>query len=230
MPKSESEHHMRPVARRHWLVLAARWLVLIGVLIGLNLGIGALLRQYADPFVTSGKLMLNLTFILLLLAYILLLAMPFVPGVEIGISLLVAHGSVAAPFVYLATLGGLSLAYGIGVLLSGKVSCRFLMTLGLTRACYFVDEMKLLSRAERLERMQQALPDWAGRWFLGRRSWLLALLLNLPGNSLIGGGGGIAMLAGLSRTFSALQYFLTIALATLPIPLLVFFFGAGMLH
>jgi hypothetical protein len=230
MSKSGSDFHPKPMERSRWFTLALRWLVLIGLLIALNLGISALLKQYADPFATSGKIMLNLTFILLLLVYILLLAFPFVPGVEIGISLLIAHGSVAAPFVYLATLGGLSLAYGVGVLLSDKVSCRFLMTLGLTRACHFVDNMKLLSRAERLEQMQQALPDWAGRWFLGRRCWLLALLLNVPGNSLIGGGGGIAMLAGLSRTFSAPQYFLTIAMATLPVPLLVYFFGTGLLQ
>lgn len=53
----------------------------------------------------------------LLLAYALLIAVPFMPGVEIGISLLLLKGAAIAPFVYLATILGLLLAFAAGRLL-----------------------------------------------------------------------------------------------------------------
>lgn len=211
------------------LQVALRLVVLGVVLVGINLGVNALLQRYGDPLVGS-SLMLNLTLVLLWLAYVLLLAVPFVPSMEIGVSLLVAHGAAAAPFVYLGTLCGLILAFSVGVLLAGPLSCRFLLWFGLVRACAFVDDIKQLPYKERLARMEAALPKWAGRWILGHRVLVLAGLLNLPGNGVIGGGGGIALLAGLSRTFSTLQFVLTIALATAPVPLLVYFFGTGLLQ
>ena len=214
---------------RHWLKIGVRWIVLISVLVAVNVGFGALLHQFTDPISDKNLLMVNLGFIVLLLTYAVLLSVPFVPGVEIGVSLLMAHGSNAAPFVYLGTLTGLSLAYGVGVALSDKVSCNFLLSLGMRRACEFVDNIKLMSRAERLEKLEQSVPGWAGTWIVKRRYLLVALLLNVPGNSLIGGGGGIAMLAGLSRTFSAGWFFVTIALATAPVPILVYLFGPGLL-
>jgi hypothetical protein len=49
-----------------------------------------------------------------LLIYAVLIAIPFVPGVEIGISVLAAGGADMAPLVWLATAGGLTLAYMVG--------------------------------------------------------------------------------------------------------------------
>jgi hypothetical protein len=57
----------------------------------------------------------------------------------------------------------------------------------------------------------------------------LALLINLPGSSLIGGGGGILLLAGLSGLFLPKATFLTLALAVAPVPLLVWLIGPGIL-
>ncbi|RTZ93567.1 MAG: hypothetical protein DSY92_00130, partial [Planctomycetota bacterium] len=84
---------------------------LAAVLIVINLGVNALIMRFSDPFAGS-DFMLSLTLGLVWLAYVLLLAVPFVPSTEIGISLLITHGAVAAPFVYLGTLSGLMLAYG----------------------------------------------------------------------------------------------------------------------
>jgi len=215
--------------RRKWGLALVRLAVLGAVLVGINLGVNSLIAHLSDPL-SKSDFMLNLTLVLLWLAYVLLLALPFVPSMEIGVSLLITHGAVAAPFVYLGTLSGLMLAYGAGVLLAGTMSCRFLLVFGLSRACAFIEENKRLSRDQRLARMHAALPDWAGRWLLGNRALVLAGLLNLPGNSLIGGGGGIALVAGMSRMFTTLQYFLTIALATAPVPLMVWFFGGGVLE
>jgi hypothetical protein len=48
----------------------------------------------------------------------------------------------------------------------------------------------------------------------------LGLLFNLPGNSLIGGGGGIALVGGMSSGLSWPKFALTVTLATVLVPLL----------
>lgn len=51
---------------------------------------------------------------LVLALYVLLLSLPFVPGAEIGLALLVGFGSVVAWPVYLATVLALSIAFAAG--------------------------------------------------------------------------------------------------------------------
>jgi len=53
--------------------------------------------------------------------------------------------------------------------------------------------------------------------------WLsLALLINTPGNTVLGGGGGIAMAFGIDRTLSGRVFLMVISLATLPLPIMVY--------
>jgi hypothetical protein len=54
---------------------------------------------------------------------------------------------------------------------------------------------------------------------------MLAVLVNMPGNAFIGGGGGIFFTAGLSRLFLPTQTVLTIVFAVAPVPLAVWAFG-----
>ena len=55
-----------------------------------------------------------------------------------------------------------------------------------------------------------------------RFRWLgLALLINMPGNSVIGGGGGIAMAVGYSRSFTDPAFLACAAVAVAPVPTLV---------
>jgi hypothetical protein len=68
------------------------------------------------------------------------------------------------------------------------------------------------------------------RWvpYLIRHRYVtLALLLNTPGNVILGGGGGIAFAAGACRVFSAPAFLLTILIAVAPVPIAFFLFGAG---
>ncbi|UCE30573.1 MAG: hypothetical protein JSW68_10975, partial [Burkholderiales bacterium] len=60
---------------------------------------------------------------------------------------------------------------------------------------------------------------------LRHRHVALAIALNLPGNALVGGAGGLGMLAGMSGLFSLPRYLLLVALATTPVPL--FLLAAG---
>ena len=68
----------------------------------------ALMEQDAAARAMTGLL------VTVLMGYALLLAIPFVPGVEIGIAILMIAGPDSAPFVYLATLTGLSIAFMTG--------------------------------------------------------------------------------------------------------------------
>jgi len=161
----------------------------------------------------------------MLLAYALLIAVPFVPGIEIGLSLMLLRGAEIAPWIYLATLAGLSLAYLAGRFLPHAWLHRLFLDLRLTRACRLLDRVQPLTPDDRLTLLRQRLPGRLGAWAVGYRYLLLAGLINLPGSGLIGGGGGIAMLAGLTRVFRPLPSLVTLALAVLPLPLLVWLFG-----
>jgi hypothetical protein len=60
--------------------------------------------------------------------------------------------------------------------------------------------------------------------FLAKHRYLsIAILFNMPGNYLIGGGGGISLTCGISRRISWKRFLLTIILAVSPVPLLAFF-------
>ena len=51
----------------------------------------------------------------------------------------------------------------------------------------------------------------------------LAVLFNVPGNTIIGGGGGIGLIAGMSRLFPFPKFVLLVCLAITPVPLLFLF-------
>ena len=64
-------------------------------------------------------------------------------------------------------------------------------------------------------------------FLLKYRYLALLVVINAPGNIVIGGGGGIAMSAGMSRLFVPSLFLLTIAIAVSPIPLFLIIFGAN---
>lgn len=165
----------------------------------------------------------------LLASYALLLALPFVPGVEIGIALLMTHGAGAAPFVYLATVSGLMLAFAAGRRLSPRAIRAVFSDLRMRQACRLIDEIEPLDPPARLARLRANLPEGLGRRLTSWRYPVVALLLNLPGNALIGGGGGIMLTAGISGLFAPWQAALTVALAVAPVPLAVLIFGNSFL-
>src|SRR6056297_4181313 len=79
-----------------------------------------------------------------LLIYALLIAIPFVPGVEIGLSVLAAGGPATAPLVWLATTAGLTLAYVAGCLVPLGWLRRMLTDLQLVRAAHLVARFEAL--------------------------------------------------------------------------------------
>jgi hypothetical protein len=80
------------------------------------------------------------------------------------------------------------------------------------------------------ERARFIAENAPARWvpFLLRHRYIaLALLINTPGNVVLGGGGGIAFAAGASRLFSTGGFLVTIVLAVAPVPLAFLLFGSG---
>ena len=151
--------------------------------------------------------------------YALLLSLPFVPGVELGVLLMCAFGKTGIIFVYFATIAGLSLAFLIGRLLPKKWVESHLEKLGFSQDCD--------SPADEIDGM---LDNLAGKskfnqsrfWsFLTKYRYLMiAVLFNTPGNYVLGGGGGISLACGVSRSFSWKWFLLTVVLAVSPVPLL----------
>ena len=87
-----------------------------------------------------------------------------------------------------------------------------------------------MSREERLSHLTERLPQWARPVIGTGRYLLVAVLLNLPGNALIGGGGGIAFIAGFSRLYAPMLTLVTFAVAVLPVPLTVWLWGVEVLQ
>ncbi len=200
---------------------ALRLIVLVALAYALHL-----LIQWAEPRLEASKYswaMPGLTIAMLLL-YALLIAIPFVPGIEIGLSLLMISGPDWALPVWAATTLGLALALLVGCRVPYAWLQQVFRDLRLRKACDLLDRLEPLAPAERVALLQSLLPSRIGPRILRFRYLVLAVLINIPGNSVIGGGGGIALLAGLSGLFRLPVALLTVALATAPVPLMVWLF------
>lgn len=157
--------------------------------------------------------------------YVLALAMPFVPGVEISFAIMLLLGAKGIVAMYLATLVGLSLAYGVGRRVPLSVLAAMLAWLRLQRAGALVQTLAQVPREQQLDYLLQVAPVRVVPFLLRHRYLALALAFNLPGNALLGGGGGIALLAGLSRQFRYPHYLLMLCLAIAPVPALLLLTG-----
>ena len=101
------------------------------------------------------------TLLIILLLYAALIAIPFVPGIEIGISLLMLKGAAIAPMVYGATVLGLCLAFAMGRLLPYGWIRSTLADLRLVRLSSLFERLAPMSRADRLEVLMERVPGWA---------------------------------------------------------------------
>lgn len=169
----------------------------------------------------GAHLMISAMLVAILLLYTLLMAMPFVPGIEIGVALMMMQGPPIAPFVYVATVLGLTVAFCLGQWVPYPVLQRYVSDLGLVRIGQMVSDIAPLTRQQRADRLAQRLPRWLARPLVGWRYVLVAALLNVPGNAVIGGGGGLMLLAGLTRLFQTGWIVLTIVVAVAPVPIAV---------
>lgn len=214
---------MLPPARISALRMALRVGLILLAALALHLLIGWLMEQTQSlPGMQARAARAALTGVILL-AYALLIAVPFVPGIEIGLSVMMLQGPGTAPFVWAATVLGLFAAYMVGCLTPYSRLRNLVADLRLRRVCALIEMLEAMPREQRLQALNQRLPRPLRPLLIRQRYLLLALLINLPGNAVIGGGGGLALLAGLSRLYAPRATALTMALACMPVPLAVWY-------
>lgn len=157
----------------------------------------------------------------ILLVYVVLTAIPFVPGTEIGVALLMVFGARIAPVVYLSTVTALSLAFAVGRLVPEQKLAGWLARHGFLRLAGLIDAFVRLGPERRDRYLTRTAPRWLRPWLVDHRMITFVVLINLPGNTLVGGGGGIALVTGLSKLMPVRQFLLGVALAVAPVPIAV---------
>jgi hypothetical protein len=134
-------------------------------------------------------------------------------------------GAKVALLVYTAMVAALSLSFLAGRFVPASRLAALFGYLGLGKARDMALAMAPLAPQDRLGLLVERLPYRAVPILLRHRYLALVLLFNLPGNSVVGGGGGIAFTAGLSGLFSLPAYLTTVMVAVAPIPLCVLAVG-----
>lgn len=216
---------MRNSAGIRWIRVAV---LICGVVVLYLLGrlvADTLIEQFGTPLRAHNEPLLHRSIMTATAIYIAFMAVPFMPSAEIGLSMLLFFGARISFLVYVSTVAALTLAYLIGRLVPPDLVAKAFGLLGLTNARDFVNRIAPLSAQQRMALLVQDSPARLVPYLVRHRYLALAVLLNLPGNILIGGGGGIAMLAGMTRLFPFPIYLLTVALAVAPVPLIISFSG-----
>ena len=220
---TDRAHRMREdgaVAARKRISLAVKIALFLAVLLFLNYAVGWLANRIAFQMwprhVTMTLFLLFATAAL----YILLLAVPFLPGIELGIMLMAMLGTRGILLVYLCTVFALSLSFLFGRLLPPRYLARGFDWFNLHRARDLILSLDPLDPEERLRFLLRNAPSRIVPFLLRHRYLIIGVLFNLPGNALIGGGGGIGLVAGMSRLFPFPKYILLVCLAITPGPIL----------
>ncbi len=163
----------------------------------------------------------QIVLVVVVAVYVLLMTLPFVPGIEISLALLMIFGVEGIAVVYVSTLAALCLAFLIGQRIPSRAIARVFGWLHLTRAQGLLEQLEPLSPDERANLLVRSAPARIVPFLLRHRYLTVAVAFNVPGNALLGGGGGIGMVAGISGLFRFPAYALMVALAISPIPLVM---------
>jgi len=97
----------------------------------------------------------------------------------------------------------------------------FFESLGLHRAKTLVQSLRHLNTEQRFDVLIKHAPKRIIPALLKHRYLAIIVVLNVPGNAVIGGGGGIALFAGMSGLFTFPRFLASVALAALPVPLII---------
>jgi hypothetical protein len=217
----EQDAPMTGARLRGRLRMALRLALLAGLLAGLYFGSNWLEARLAAHFMPYYQAYGAPALYAVVAVYVLAMAMPYVPGIEISLSLLMVFGAEGVALVYGATLAALCLAFALGRLVPPRLVARLFGWLHARRAQGLVERLAPLDAEGRLRMLVEAAPARVIPFLLKHRYVAVAIAFNLPGNSLLGGGGGIAMVAGMSGLFRFPRYVLMVCIAISPLPLLI---------
>ncbi len=202
-----------------------RLLLLLLIILAINTGGAWLVHQVDFQIFPRHEPVLHILVLSFIAFYILLMTLPFMPGIEVGVALMLLLGSKGAVLVYLSTLLALSISFAIGRVVSCQVICSVLNWLHFHKSCALIEQIEPMDPQQRLTFMYQRAPRKIVPFFLKHRYLAIAALLNLPGNALIGGGGGIGLIIGMSKIIPFHRYLFLLAVAISPIPLIFYLQG-----
>ena len=214
MPEARRTPVQTPKLKRLFKIL-----LIVGFLVLLNYGGNRVVDRLNFQLWPEHEHLIIAALWLSIVTYILWMALPFVPGIELGLALMVMLGPKGIVLVYVCTLLSLSLSYAIGRLIPLLSLARFLRWLHLNKAQDLVLQLEPLNSEQKLAFLLQIAPSRIIPYVIRNRYLMLALILNLPGNALIGGGGGIGLIAGMSGLFPFTKYLMLISVAITPLPL-----------
>lgn len=200
-------------------------LILLVVIVMLNSGGGWLAHQVNFQLYPRHEPMLHLIILASFILYVILMTLPFMPGIEVGLTLMLFLGSKGVVLVYLCTLIALSISYVIGRKFPPKLFARLLGWLYLNKARDLVLEMERMPHNQRISFLQKKAPSKIAPHLFRHRYLAIACLLNLPCNALIGGGGGIALVTGMCGIITYPRYLLLIVVAISPVPIAIIIKG-----
>ena len=210
---------MQAIASRKGFKAIIKILLLVLLIVAGNFLSGWIADQLNLELYPSNEHIVHRVIMLSVIAYTLLMAFPFVPGVEIGLALIVILGVKIVPLVYLCTVLALSLSFIVGRWVPERALILLLQDLHLRRASRLIAQFEGLDTQQRLNFLLSKAPTRIIPLLARYRYLAIIVALNVPGNVLIGGGGGIAMMAGMSRLFSFAEFLLTLAVAVSPVPI-----------
>ena len=200
-------------------------LVILTIIVALNIGGTWLSHQIDFQLFPRHEPMLHAIVLVAVVLYVFLMATPFMPGIEIGLALMLLLGNKGAILIYLCTLLALSISFTIGRKIPSHYIFLLLNWLHLYKASALVRQLEPLNQQQRLEFLYEKAPSRMAPFLLNHRYLAIATVINLPGNALIGGGGGIGLIVGLSRIIPFHAYLGVLSIAVAPVPLWFFLQG-----
>lgn len=198
---------------------------LVMLIIAANFAADWVVETLKFEILPSNEDVVHKTIMIAALVYAALIAIPFIPGIEIGLTLIGMLGTEIVFLVYLCTLAGLSLSFLFGRLLSLNTLIALFDELGIHKVSKFLLTVEPMSMDDRLGFLVSKAPNRFVPFLLQHRYLALAIAVNLPGNFVIGGGGGISLIAGVSKLYSAPGFLMTMAIAVAPVPMAILIFG-----
>lgn len=203
------------------IVRIIKILILIGAIVLLNFGGGWVANQIEFQLYPRHEPMLNIIILGSFALYILLMTLPFMPGIEIGLALMLFLGAKGVIIIYCCTIIALSISYAMGRKIPPRLFAKVLDWLYLKKARNLVIDIEHMPHNERVRFLQDKAPSKIAPYLLKHRYLMIAALLNLPCNALIGGGGGIGVISGMSGIMTYPRYLALVALAISPVPVTI---------
>lgn len=169
------------------------------------------------------------TLAVLCVIFTVLLAIPGVPGLEVGVVMMTVFQEVGILAAWICTVAGLNLAFLAGRRLPLSRIESWLKPKNVPEhelPAFAVGKSDTMTLVLERNRVGRRILRWTGPPGGWRRYLLIGFLFNMPGNFVIGGGGGIGLFCGTSQDLRWRWYLVTTIIAAALIPTL---FYAGLL-